>query len=104
MPAPGNLARSTITHTFSSSSQACGKNPDGTLLGPYELLSLIGKGGMGEVYRPKIRSWGAWWLYKILPEAFAADTDRMTRFEREAKVLASLNHPHIAAMARKVAP
>src|SRR6266849_6642866 len=69
---------------------------DGTRLGSYEILSALGAGGMGEVYRARDT-----WLdrnvaIKILPEAFAADSERIARFQREAKVLASLNHPHLA--------
>jgi len=64
----------------------------------YELLALIGKGGMGEVFRARDTKLGREVAIKILPEAFANDADRMSRFEREAKVLASLNHPNIAAI------
>jgi len=67
-------------------------------LGPYEILGLIGKGGMGEVYRardPKLKRDIA---IKVLPEVFARDHERMARFQREAEVLASLNHPNIAAI------
>jgi serine/threonine protein kinase len=70
----------------------------GTRLGPYEILAPIGAGGMGEVYRATDTKLGRDVAIKILPEAFARDADRMARFEREAKVLASLNHPHIAAI------
>jgi Tol biopolymer transport system component len=68
----------------------------GDKLGPYEILALIGKGGMGEVYRardPKLKRDVA---IKVLPQAFAHDPERMARFQREAEVLASLNHPNIA--------
>jgi len=68
----------------------------GTRLGPYEILSLIGAGGMGEVYRARDPKLGREVAIKILPPAFAADPDRLARFDREARVLASLNHPHIA--------
>ena len=70
----------------------------GTRLGPYEVLGPLGVGGMGEVYRahdPKLKREVA---IKVLPEAFAQDPERMKRFEREAHVLASLNHPNIAAI------
>src|SRR6516225_8194285 len=70
----------------------------GIRLGPYEILAPIGAGGMGEVYRATDTKLGRDVAIKILPPAFAADSDRMARFEREAKVLASLNHPHIAAI------
>jgi eukaryotic-like serine/threonine-protein kinase len=68
----------------------------GTKLGPYEIVALIGVGGMGEVYRARDTKLDRDVAIKILPPAFAADVDRMARFEREAKVLASLNHPNIA--------
>jgi serine/threonine protein kinase len=70
----------------------------GDKIGPYEILSLLGRGGMGEVYRardPKLKRDVA---LKVLPEAFARDPERMARFQREAEVLASLNHPNIAAI------
>jgi Tol biopolymer transport system component len=70
----------------------------GSRLGPYEICAPIGAGGMGEVYRARDTKLGRDVAIKILPEAFARDADRMARFEREAKVLASLNHPHIAAI------
>ena len=68
----------------------------GTRLGPYEILSALGAGGMGEVYRARDTKLDRAIAIKILPEAFAADTDRIARFQREAKTLASLNHPNIA--------
>jgi serine/threonine protein kinase/Tol biopolymer transport system component len=71
---------------------------DGTRLGPYQILSALGKGGMGEVYRAHDTRLDRDVAIKILPEAFAADADRVSRFQREATVLASLNHPHIAAI------
>ena len=67
-------------------------------LGPYEILSSIGAGGMGEVYRARDTKLGRDVAIKVLPDAFAHDTERMARFEREAQVLASLNHPNIAAI------
>jgi serine/threonine-protein kinase len=70
----------------------------GIHLGPYEVLAPIGAGGMGEVYRARDAKLGRDVALKVLPEVFARDTDRMARFEREAQVLASLNHPHIAAI------
>jgi serine/threonine protein kinase len=70
----------------------------GTRLGPYEILTLIGVGGMGEVYRATDTTLGRQVAIKILPDAFASDPERMARFEREAKTLASLNHPNIAAI------
>ncbi len=68
----------------------------GTKLGPYEIHSPLGAGGMGEVYRARDGRLGRDVALKVLPEAFARDAERMARFEREAKVLASLNHPNIA--------
>ena len=68
----------------------------GTRIGPYEILAPIGAGGMGEVYRARDTRLDRDVAIKILPEAFAADQERLARFEREAKTLASLNHPNIA--------
>jgi serine/threonine protein kinase len=59
---------------------------------------MIGKGGMGEVYQAKDQKLGREVAIKVLPEEFAKDADRVARFQREAKVLASLNHPNIAAV------
>ena len=70
----------------------------GTRLGPYEILGLIGAGGMGEVYRARDSKLNREIAIKALPAAFTNDSDRMSRFEREAQVLASLNHPNIAAI------
>lgn len=68
----------------------------GTRLGPYEIAAPLGAGGMGEVYRAKDTKLGRDVALKILPDAFAQDTDRLARFRREAQVLAALNHPNIA--------
>jgi len=70
----------------------------GTHLGPYEILSAIGTGGMGEVYRARDSKLGRDVAIKVLPQAFASDANRMARFQREAKVLASLDHPNIASI------
>jgi serine/threonine protein kinase/Tol biopolymer transport system component len=70
----------------------------GTRIGSYEILASVGAGGMGEVYKARDTKLGRDVAIKVLPEAFARDADRMARFEREAQVLASLNHPHIAAI------
>jgi Tol biopolymer transport system component len=70
----------------------------GTHLGPYEIIAAIGSGGMGEVYRARDAKLGRDVAVKVLPSQFAADTDRMARFQREAQVLAALNHPHIASI------
>ncbi|KAB2959507.1 MAG: serine/threonine protein kinase, partial [Thermoanaerobaculia bacterium] len=68
----------------------------GTRLGPYEITAQIGEGGMGLVYKAKDFHLGREVALKVLPEAFTADPERVARFEREAKMLASLNHPNIA--------
>src|SRR5688572_8874055 len=68
----------------------------GARFGHYEVLAPLGKGGMGEVYRARDTALGRDVALKILPELFAADADRLARFEREAQALASLNHPNIA--------
>jgi eukaryotic-like serine/threonine-protein kinase len=68
----------------------------GTRLGAYEIIAAIGAGGMGEVYRARDTKLNRDVALKILPETFAADPDRLTRFTREAQTLASLNHPNIA--------
>ncbi len=72
--------------------------PSGTRLGVYEVLSSLGAGGMGEVYRARDTKLGREVAIKVLPEAVAADPERIARFEREAKSLAALNHPHIATL------
>src|SRR5256885_8376374 len=70
----------------------------GDKLGPYEIIAPIGAGGMGEVYRARDTKLKRDVALKILPDAFARDPGRMARFQREAEVLASLNHPNIAAI------
>jgi len=70
----------------------------GSKLGPYEIIGAIGAGGMGEVYRAHDSRLNRDVALKVLPEVFAADPDRMARFEREARVLGALNHPNIAAI------
>ena len=70
----------------------------GRRVGPYEILSPLGAGGMGEVYRARDTRLDREVAIKTLPEAFTQDAERLARFEREAKVLASLNHPNIAAI------
>src|SRR5579859_5851758 len=70
----------------------------GNRLGPYEILSPLGAGGMGEVYRARDTKLGREVALKVLPAEFAQDADRMARFQREAQVLASLNHPNIASI------
>jgi serine/threonine protein kinase len=68
----------------------------GTRIGPYEIQSPLGAGGMGEVYRARDTKLGRDVAIKILPDAFVHDPERVARFQREAQVLAALNHPHIA--------
>src|SRR6478609_4309770 len=72
--------------------------PEGTRLGPYEIAGLLGAGGMGEVYRARDPRLGRSVAIKILPAAFSTDSDRLWRFEREARAVASLNHPHISTV------
>ena len=70
----------------------------GPRLGVYEITAPIGEGGMGQVFRARDTKLDRDVAIKILPEAFAHDADRLARFTREAKTLASLNHPHIAGI------
>src|SRR5262245_22097822 len=70
----------------------------GTQLGSYEIVAPLGAGGMGEVYRARDSKLKREVAIKVLPDAFARDQERVTRFQREAEVLASLNHQHIAAI------
>ena len=68
----------------------------GARLGPYEILSALGAGGMGEVYRARDTKLNRDVAIKVLPDIFATDPERLARFKREAQVLAALDHPHIA--------
>src|SRR5262245_10349162 len=70
----------------------------GSRLGTYEIAALIGAGGMGEVYRAKDVRLNRQVAIKVLPAAVSGDSDRLSRFEREAQVLAALNHPNIAGI------
>ncbi|HSM12553.1 MAG TPA: protein kinase, partial [Thermoanaerobaculia bacterium] len=70
----------------------------GTRLGPYEITAKLGEGGMGEVYRAKDARLERDVAIKVLPAAFTEDKERLARFEREAKVLAQLQHPNIASI------
>src|SRR6266542_3189630 len=68
----------------------------GSRLGSYEIVGALGAGGMGEVYRARDTTLNRDVALKILPDAFAADPERLARFTREAQTLAALNHPHVA--------
>jgi hypothetical protein len=70
----------------------------GTSLSNFRIIDKLGQGGMGEVWRAEDEKLGREVALKVLPEEFAQDPERMARFEREAKVLASLNHPNIATL------
>src|SRR5262245_19305924 len=70
----------------------------GTRLGSLEITALLGKGGMGEVYRARDTKLKREVAIKVLPDEVSRDADRVSRFQREAEVLASLNHPNIAAI------
>ena len=70
----------------------------GTRLGPYEILSALGAGGMGEVYRARDTRLDREVALKVVSDGFVHDPDRVARFQREAHLLAALNHPHIAAI------
>ena len=70
----------------------------GRRIGGYEILSLLGVGGMGEVYRARDTKQGRDVAIKVLPSSLATDSDRLARFAREARLLAALNHPHIATI------
>ena len=72
--------------------------PIGFPIGPYQIVSTLGAGGMGEVYRARDPRLGRDVAIKTLAESVAADAERVARFLREAQILASLNHPHIAAI------
>jgi serine/threonine protein kinase len=71
---------------------------NGTKLGPFEILGPLGAGGMGEVYRARDTNLGREVAIKLLPDSLAQDPDRRARLRREAQILASLNHPNIAAV------
>jgi tetratricopeptide (TPR) repeat protein len=70
----------------------------GSRLGPYEVIAILGVGGMGEVWRARDTRLGREVALKLLPEEFSSDRERVTRFQREAQLLAALNHPHIASI------
>jgi serine/threonine protein kinase/Tol biopolymer transport system component len=85
-----------LTKTLQSSTYVVA--PGTVIAGHYEVLEKLGQGGMGEVYRALDKNLGRQVAIKILPEEFSADPERLARFEREAKLLAALNHPNIAAV------
>src|SRR6202522_4232568 len=70
----------------------------GSKLGPYEIQSPLGAGGMGEVYRARDTRLGREVALKVLPESFSRDSERLRRFEQEARAVAALNHPNILAI------
>ena len=72
--------------------------PNGARLGPYEILSPLGAGGMGEVYRARDTRLGRDVAVKVLPEALSSDAGRLRRFEKEAQSASSLNHPNIVTV------
>jgi eukaryotic-like serine/threonine-protein kinase len=80
------------------SAAASGALTNGTKLGPYEILATIGAGGMGEVYQARDCKLGRGVAIKVLPPAFVHDPERLARFQREARILAALNHPNIATI------
>src|SRR6267142_5913497 len=96
-------ARSPIIHQVIDRSRAMLNSPlmpilPNTRLGTYEILEPLGAGGMGEVYRARDTRLGREVAVKVLPEAVAGNPDRQARFEREAKTVSSLNHPHICTL------
>jgi len=93
---PAKTAQPSVTKTLESPIHSVA--PGTVFVGRYEILERIGSGGMGEVYRALDKNLGRQVAIKVLPAAFAEDKERMARFEREAKLLAVLNHPNIAAI------
>ena len=93
---PARLTGEKVAYT--SEKHADMSLPLGTRLGPYEILRVLGAGGMGEVYRARDTKLGRDVALKILPPVFVGDPDRLARFEQEAQLLASLNHPYIGAI------
>jgi eukaryotic-like serine/threonine-protein kinase len=70
----------------------------GIRLGPYEIVSILGAGGMGQIYRARDIRLDRTVAIKLLPEEFSARVDRRQRFQHEARLISSLNHPHICAL------
>jgi serine/threonine-protein kinase len=85
-----------VPFDFGSGHPEQGRGVQGAVIGPYRIDTLLGVGGMGEVYRARDTKLNRDVAIKILPPAFATDPDRLARFKREAQVLASLNHPNVA--------
>ena len=96
--ADGFLGRPVAAVAAAVMSDAAPESWLGRRIGVYEIVSPLGAGGMGEVYRARDTQLGREVAIKVLPAAFTADRDRLSRFEREARMLASLNHPHIGAI------
>ena len=96
--AEGFLAAPALEVAAKVMAEDAGGSLSGRQIGGYQILSRLGAGGMGEVYRARDTKLGRDVAFKVLPRAFTADPDRLARFEREARVLASLNHPHIGAI------
>jgi eukaryotic-like serine/threonine-protein kinase len=95
---PRVLERMTPSAVAGAMGSEAGSDLTGRRFGPYLLRERIGAGGMGEVYRARDTKLGRDVAIKVLPQAFADDPDRIARFEREARVLASLDHPHIGTI------
>lgn len=95
----GELAANAMTYSPSGTLQADeSRIVIGSRIGAYEICARLGVGGMGEVYRAHDHTLGRDVAIKVLPAAFSADAERLARFEREARMLASLSHPHIGAI------
>ena len=95
---PGAVAAGVLGADISLGGRGTGGDLIGRRLGSYQVVAALGKGGMGEVYRARDTRLGRDVAIKVLPESFVHDADRVARFRREAQMLASLNHPHIAAI------
>ena len=96
--APGFLAQPALQIAAGLVTAASLAPLTGQQLGVYRITALLGRGGMGEVYRARDTRLGRDVAIKVLPRALTGDPDRLARFEREARVLASLNHPHIGML------
>jgi len=96
--ADGFLSEPALVEAAQHLAAESGRSLIGRKLGAYQIQSLLGAGGMGEVYRARDSKLGRDVAIKILPRVFVTDTERRARFEREARMLASLNHPHIGAI------